>query len=73
MNRYEKFEQLIKRTELAAEEIRKSWKSESAELFLTSFDDSVEFVKKMTDSVRDELERENVSEDRETLSGFSFD
>lgn len=71
MNRYEKYDQIIKKLMLVKEDIRKNCKSEAADLLVSSFDDSIGYIKKITENCRETLENSEASED--TLSGFSFD
>ncbi len=72
MNRYEKFDQLIREITLVSDEIKKNWNSESADIFCTSFDDSAEYIRKVTESFRDTLEKSESGSGGSTLSDFSF-
>ena len=71
MNGYGNFERIISELQLINDEIKKNWKSEAADLFCSSFDDSIKYIKKKTDSFRETPEgAENTH--RNELSDFSF-
>jgi len=72
MNSYEKYEQLIAELSVINEEIRKNWVSESSGIFTSSFDDSVRYIKKITERFRSTLEKKDTVSDEESLSDFSF-
>lgn len=72
MNRYEKFEQLIKEIRIINDEIRKNWTSEASGLLCSSFDDSLHYIEKITDSFRDTLENCQADNSESSLSDFSF-
>lgn len=70
MNRYDNFERLLREVQLINDEIKKNWSSDSAGIFCSFLDDSVQYMKKVTEGCRDELEKSDSG--RSSLSGFSF-
>lgn len=71
MNGYGSFERIISGIQLINDEIKKNWKSEAGDLFCSSFDDSIRYIKKKTESFRETPEgAENGG--RSELSDFSF-
>lgn len=71
MNRNDKFERLIKEITLISDEIKKNWRSESADLFCNAFDDSVKYIKKVTENCRENSESDEEKKSS-PLSDFSF-
>lgn len=72
MNRYEKFERIIKELELINEETERNWNSESARIFCSSLADSVAYIRKVTESLKDSPSMKEEERKESALSGFSF-
>lgn len=70
MNRYDRFEQLLKEAQIINEEIRRSWNSESAKIFCSSFEDELQYIKKTAENC---CSGDDCSENgRSPLADFSF-
>lgn len=71
MTKYEKFDRLIRELEVISGEIRKNWDSDASGIFCTSLDDSVHYIRKMTERFRDDPAMK-AEEKKSALSDFSF-
>jgi len=71
MTKYEKFDRLIRELEITGSELRKNWDSDASAVFCSSLDDSVHYIRKMTERFRDDPAMKK-EEKKSALSDFSF-
>lgn len=71
MTKYEKFDRLIRELEITGSELKKNWNSDASAVFCSSLDDSIHYIRKMTERFRDDPAMKT-EEKKSALSDFSF-